>query len=42
MNVVITGHKGFIGKNLAKRFHKFIGIDEEYNQLELYKILDEL
>jgi ADP-L-glycero-D-manno-heptose 6-epimerase len=42
MKTLITGHKGFIGKNLSTRFDKFIGIDEEYNQLDLYKILDEL
>jgi nucleoside-diphosphate-sugar epimerase len=42
MKTLITGHKGFIGKNLSTRFDKFIGIDEEYTQLDLYKILDEL
>lgn len=42
MNTLITGHKGFVGKNLSTRFDKFIGIDEEYTQIDLYNILDEL
>lgn len=32
--VVVTGHKGFIGKNLIKRFENAVGIDESYD-LEL-------
>jgi ADP-L-glycero-D-manno-heptose 6-epimerase len=36
MVVLVTGHKGFIGKNLFKKFTKYllsvIGIDEDYNK----------
>jgi len=43
MKVLITGHKGFVGKNLYTKFESVIGIDEKYsrgnitNFLELHK-----
>ena len=38
--VLITGHNGFIGKNLIKQFENAIGIDEGYNQSDIYNFLD--
>ena len=42
MKVLITGHKGFIGKNLSKKFNSFFGIDENYTKSELELKLDSI
>ena len=41
MNILITGHNGFIGKNLSNKFDNYIGIDEGYGKEELYRSLND-
>lgn len=38
MTILITGHKGFIGSNLTKRFDDYIGVEQE----ECYKAFHEI
>ena len=40
MKVLITGHKGFIGKNLYKQFISVIGIDEKYDESYINNFLN--
>ena len=39
-DIVITGHKGFIGKNLFKQFTSVIGIDEKYDETYINNFLN--
>ena len=38
--IVITGHKGFVGKNLFTQFTSVIGIDEKYDMKYINNFLD--
>jgi len=40
MKVLITGHKGFVGKNLFTQFTSVIGIDEKYDMKYINNFLD--
>lgn len=40
--VIVTGHKGFIGKNLINRFSNAIGIDNDYNKEQIEYFLSTL
>jgi ADP-L-glycero-D-manno-heptose 6-epimerase len=39
-DIVITGHKGFVGKNLFKQFTSVIGIDEKYDESYINNFLN--
>jgi len=39
-DIVITGHKGFVGKNLFKQFTSVVGIDEKYDESYINNFLD--
>jgi ADP-L-glycero-D-manno-heptose 6-epimerase len=38
--VLVTGYKGFIGKTIFNQLNNAVGIDEGYNESEIYKFLD--
>jgi ADP-L-glycero-D-manno-heptose 6-epimerase len=40
MVVLVTGHKGFIGKNLFNKFTSVIGIDDRYDESYITNFLD--
>ena len=40
MKILITGHKGFVGKNLFTQFTSVIGIDEKYDMKYINNFLD--
>jgi ADP-L-glycero-D-manno-heptose 6-epimerase len=40
MKVLITGHKGFVGKNLFKEFVSVIGIDKRYDESYINNFLN--
>lgn len=40
MKVLITGHKGFIGKNLFKKFISVIGVDSKYDETYITNFLN--
>ena len=39
MKIVVTGHKGFVGKNLFKQFTSVVGIDENYDEAYIMNFL---
>jgi nucleoside-diphosphate-sugar epimerase len=40
MVVLVTGHKGFIGKNLFNKFTSVIGLDDRYDETYITNFLD--
>lgn len=42
MKVVITGHTGFIGKNLSNKFDSYFGIDEGYSKEQIEEELNKI
>lgn len=42
MSILITGHKGFIGKSLSQNFENFIGMDGEYSKIEIEEKLNKI